>query len=207
MHSSCLLCCCSIAKYVGFKPSVCCVFWDELYFGATQLPVVVGTMAAQACRDKQALLQVLDCVGIAPSGHPKMLIVPSTAGALRTKEAALQALGCLGIARPSALLATGAQDAMREALQCSAPALLKMRGLHNLAELLKAGQSSLQVFVCCIHVFSDKSPSCAAKGWPQAHTGLHVQGAAALWASAAPRCSACTTLLSCSGQTLKSPCY
>ncbi len=70
--------------------------------------------------------------------HPKTLKVCAAAGALRTREAALQALGCLGIARPSALLAAGAQGAMRDALQRSAPALLKMRGLHNLAELLKA---------------------------------------------------------------------
>ena len=57
---------------------------------------------------------------------------------LRTKEAALQALGCLGIARPRALLLPEAQAAMSEALQRSSPALLKMRGLHSLAELLKA---------------------------------------------------------------------
>ena len=145
------MCRCFIARYVGFKPSVCRAFWDKLYFVVTQLPVVVGTMAAQSCKDKQTLLQALECVGIAPSEHPRTLIVPSAAGSLRTKEAALQALGCLGIARPSALLATGAQGAMREALQRSAPALLKMRGLHNLAELLKAGQSSLRVFVCCVH--------------------------------------------------------
>ena len=63
----------------------------------------------------------------------------SLAGALRTKEAALQALGCLGIARPQALLSREAQAAMAEALRHSSSALLKMRGLHNLAELLKAG--------------------------------------------------------------------
>ena len=85
-------------------------------------------------------------MGIAPSEHSEKLIVPCAAGALRTKEAALQALGCLGIARPSALLATGAQGAMREALQRSAPALLKMRGLHNLAELLKARRYPLPGF-------------------------------------------------------------
>ena len=51
-------------------------------------------------------------------------------------------MGCLGIARPQALLSREAQAAMAEALRRSSPALLKMRGLHNLAELLKAGCSA-----------------------------------------------------------------
>ena len=59
------------------------------------------------------------------------------AGALKTREAALQALGCLGIARPGCLLSPETQAAMSEALQRSSPALLKMRSLHNLTELLK----------------------------------------------------------------------
>ena len=60
-----------------------------------------------------------------------------SAGALKTKEAALQALGCLGIARPKVLLLKEAQAVTAEALRRSSPALLKMRGLHNLNELLK----------------------------------------------------------------------
>ncbi|CAK0782901.1 hypothetical protein CVIRNUC_006096 [Coccomyxa viridis] len=64
-------------------------------------------------------------------------------GALKTREAALQALGCLGIARPGCLLSPETQAAMSEALQRSSPALLKMRGLHNLTELLKVEELRL----------------------------------------------------------------
>lgn len=54
------------------------------------------------------------------------------------RESALQALGCLGIARPATLLSRDTQAAMQSALRPSAPPQLKIRALHNLAELLKA---------------------------------------------------------------------
>lgn len=64
-------------------------------------------------------------------------------GSLKVLEAAMQALGCIGIARPPLLLAPDAQAAVRSALQPAAPMQLKIRVLHNFAELLKARPASV----------------------------------------------------------------
>ena len=78
-----------------------------------------------------------------PTGDMKQLLailvsfynLPS--GSLKVKEKALEGLGLLFVAHPAALLEPAAIEAMQEALQPSAPIVLKLKVLSNLLELLK----------------------------------------------------------------------
>ncbi|KAA6428703.1 MAG: nipped-B -like [Trebouxia sp. A1-2] len=64
---------------------------------------------------------------------------------LKVKEKALEGLGLLFVAHPAALLQPAAADAMRQALQLSAPTALKLKVLSNLLELLKSEEEGLKV--------------------------------------------------------------
>ena len=87
------------------------------------------------CRHQWCRQHSLSC----SSNSPALDVIASgwPAGGIKVQERALEAMGLLFTARPNLVMDPAVQQIMQQALRPTMPALLKLRGLSNLLNLIK----------------------------------------------------------------------